>query len=79
MRRIWRVKNPLFWVEKEGYPLGLWCLILADSHATGPADMLPGLDLPLFMLRPGLDQPPPGTGDGLRERVMPGPGVPIYW
>lgn len=30
------------------------------------------------MLRPGLDQPPLGTGEGLRERVIGKPGVPVY-
>lgn len=37
-----------------------------------------GLDRPLLMLRPGLDQPPPGTGEGLREIVIGKPGVPMY-
>lgn len=29
-----------------------------------------------MMLRPGLDHPPPGIGEGLRERDMPAAGVP---
>ena len=72
-----RVKKPWFCVEKDGYPLTAWLLILDDSHAPeAPARL--GLDLPLLMFNPGLDQPPPGTGEGLRERVIPaGTGVPI--
>ena len=77
MRRMCRVKNPWFWVEKDGYPLAPWFLILDDSHATEPPPMLAGLDRPLLMFKPGLDQPPPGTGDGLLESVIPGTGVPI--
>jgi hypothetical protein len=39
--------------------------------------MCAGLDLPLLIFKPGLDQPPPGTGEGLRERDIPTVGVPI--
>lgn len=53
---------------------------LDDSHMTGvPLDAvkpLDGLDRPLAMLRPGLAQPPPGTGDGLRDRDIGVVGVP---
>lgn len=67
MRRMWRLKKPWFWVEKDAWPFR----ILDDSQATGRTLwLLAGLERPLFMLRPGLDQPPPGTGDGLRERDM---------
>lgn len=52
-------------------------LILDDSQAPPWfAETLAGLDLPLLRLRPGLDHPPPGAGDGLRERVI-RPGVPV--
>src|SRR3954447_5783850 len=34
-RRMWRVKKPLFCVEKDGYPLSPALFSLADSHMTG--------------------------------------------
>jgi hypothetical protein len=37
MRRMWRVKKPLFWVEKDGYPLLPARFSRADSHMTGVA------------------------------------------
>lgn len=48
-------------------------LCLADSHMTGvpfdPGWPFEGLDRPLEgRLRPGLAQPPPRTGDGLRDK-----------
>lgn len=56
-----------------------------DSHELGccaltkPGKVGAGLARPLEeMLRPGLDHPPPGTGEGLRERVIGKPGVPVY-
>lgn len=50
-----------------------WCPLLTKS---GKAE---GLDRPLvLMLRPGLDHPPPSAGEGLRERVIGKPGVPVY-
>ena len=55
------------------------CLILLDSHDAEPDEgPLAGLDRPLtLMLRPGLAHPPPGTGDGLRERDIGVAGVPV--
>ena len=49
---------------------------MADSHCTGPP-LTAGLFLPLLRFRPGLDQPPPGTGDGLRDKDMGIAGVPV--
>lgn len=49
------------------------CLVLDDCQ--WPAVTV-GLLLPLLMSRPGLDQPPPGTGDGLRDKDMGSVGVP---
>ena len=43
-----------------------------------PVYALVGLDRPLPILSPGLAQPPPGTGDGLRERDIGKLGVPIF-
>lgn len=64
MRRMCRLKKPWFWVANEAWPFR----ILEDSQATGRTEwLLAGLERPLFMLSPGLDQPPPGTGEGLRE------------
>lgn len=57
----------------------LWFLILAESQATGPPLRFTGLVRPLWMFNPGLDHPPPGTGEGLRERDIPGAGVPKWW
>ena len=53
-----------------------------DSHMTGVPfaleDALVGLDRPLLLIfKPGLAHPPPGTGDGLRERDMAELGVPV--
>jgi len=81
-RRMCRPKNPCLLVENEGYPAPLWLLFfnLVDSHMTGvpldPGKPLVGLDRPLAMLRPGLAQPPPGTGDGLRDSDIGVVGVP---
>ena len=49
---------------------------MADSHTTGPPLTAVGVVFPLSRLKPGLDQPPPGTGEGLLEMGMEGPGVP---
>lgn len=81
MRRRWRVKKPWFCVAKEGYPLFPMFFMRADSHTTwfplGPGKAVAGLDRPLvLMLRPGLLHPPPGPGEGLRERDIWKPGVP---
>jgi hypothetical protein len=82
MRRRWRVKKPWFCVAKEGYPLFPMFFMRADSHTTwfplGPGKAVAGLDRPLvLMLRPGLLHPPPGPGEGLRERDIWKPGVPV--
>lgn len=72
-----RVKKPWLCVENEGFPLRLFVfLVRADSQTAGRPLALAGLDLPLLILRPGLDQPPPGTGDGLRESDIGFEGVP---
>lgn len=52
-------------------------LILADSQDAELPPTLAGLVLPLFIFKPGLDHPPPGTGDGLRDRDIGSAGVPI--
>ena len=82
--------KPLPCVENDGYPLTPLLLALADSQVTlvapplAPYDFA-GLDRPLTVAygfaSPGLDHPPPGRGDGLRESDMgpfglPGFGVP---
>lgn len=71
-----RVKKPWFCVEKDGYPFMPVDLILAVSQGVeAPLEgekTLFGLDRPLvLMVKPGLAQPPPGIGDGLRERDIP--------
>jgi hypothetical protein len=75
-----RPKKPWFLVENEGYPVPPPFFNLDDSHMTGvpldPVNPRVGLDRPLAMLRPGLAQPPPGTGDGLRDRDIGVVGVP---
>ena len=58
-------------------------LALADSQVTELPPFTPyafvGLDRPLTVAygatRPGLDHPPPGLGDGLRERDIGSDGV----
>lgn len=75
-------RKPEFCVAKEGYPVPPAFFSLDDSHMTGvalldpPVYPLVGLDRPLPMLRPGLAQPPPGTGDGLRDKDIGKLGVP---
>lgn len=47
--------------------------ILAGSHICEPLGVrMPeaGLDCPLGVRRPGLDQPPPSAGEGLRDKDM---------
>lgn len=76
-RRIWRLRKPLFCVEKDGYPGSPAFFSLADSHMTGVAYPFIGLDRPLVLMSsPGLAQPPPGTGLGLRDRLIGVLGVP---
>jgi hypothetical protein len=75
------VKKPWLCVENDGYPPAEPIVFnLADSQMTGvPFEEYPltGLDRPLeLMFSPGLDQPPPGTGDGLRDRDIGVLGVP---
>lgn len=74
MRRMWRVKKPWFCVEKEGKPFAP-LERLEESQLLDRVELL-GLLRPLLMLRPGLAQPPPGTGDGDRERDIGSEGVP---
>ena len=75
-----RPKKLWFLVANEGYPAPPPFFSLDDSHMAGvpldPGNALVGLDRPLAMLRPGLAQPPPGTGDGLRDRDIGVFGVP---
>lgn len=76
-----RPKKPWLLVENEGYEGPAPFLNLDDSHMAGvprdPGNAVAGLDRPLDeMLRPGLAQPPPGTGDGLRDRDIGVFGVP---
>lgn len=80
--RMCRVKKPWFCVAKEGYLLAPELRDRAKSPAwdappfVSPYD-LDGLDRPLpLMFRPGLDQPPSGLGEGLRDRDMLMFGVP---
>lgn len=49
----------------------------AKSDVLAPPCDFRGLEWPLLLtLRPGLDQPPSGVGDGLRDRDMLTFGVP---
>ena len=53
--------------------------ILAGSHVCEPPGVrMPeaGLDCPLGVRRPGLDQPPPRAGEGLRDKDIGWFGVP---
>ena len=53
--------------------------ILEESHICEPPGVrIPeaGLDCPLGVCRPGLDQPPPRAGEGLRDKDMGTLGVP---
>lgn len=81
IRRMCRVKKPWFWVEKDGYPFIPTVLILLSQGVEAPLDAekpLLGLDRPLvLMVRPGLAQPPPGIGEGLRESDIAVFGVPV--
>lgn len=43
---------------------------MADPQCMGPVLTSAGMFLPLLMLRPGVDQPPLGTGEGLRDKDM---------
>lgn len=84
MRRICRVKKPWFCVANDGYPPLPIFLMRADSHTTWfplePGKAVEGLDRPLVLMsRPGLLHPPAGRGDGLRERDIWKPGVPVPW
>lgn len=78
MRRMCRPKKLWFLVENEGYPEAPPRFNRDDSHMAGvlldPANA--GLDRPLAMLRPGLAQPPPGIGEGLRDKDIGVFGVP---
>jgi len=78
---MWRAKKFLFWVENEGYMLSPALFSRADSHMTGvpldPEFPLVGLERPLVLMSPGLAQPPPGTGDGLRDKDISELGVPV--
>ena len=79
-RRMCRLKKLWFFVEKEGYPVPRPFFNLDDSHMADvpldPGNALVGLDRPLPMSRPGVAQPPPGKGDGLRDRDIGVFGVP---
>lgn len=73
--RFWREKKPLFLVEKDGYPLtrSLFAFAAAQEIPLGPRvrgekTLVRGVELPLPGVRPGLAHPPPGWGDGERER-----------
>ena len=82
MRRMFRVKNPWFCVEKEGYPLTPRPLVLADSQAPPAEDEAVGAgcdgdERPEWRLRPGEAQPPPGMGEGLLERDMAPEGLSV--
>jgi len=78
-RRMCLVKKPWFWVANEGYPPFPLRFVFVDSHTTGapldPEYALDGLDRPL-VFRPGLAHPPPGAGEGLRDKDMAESGVP---
>ena len=52
---------------------------MADSQVEEEplAEVGAGLVRPLLRFNPGLDHPPPGTGEGLRERDMGAAGVPV--
>lgn len=76
------LKNPVFLVENEGYPLTSSVLAFALAHVTLPLLLTPpfvyrsgyaflGEDLPPIdpnsLLKPGLAQPPPARGEGDRD------------
>jgi hypothetical protein len=70
-------KNPLFLVENDGYPRtsSLFARAAAHDMPLGPSELgerkpLRGVEVPLPGVRPGLDHPPPGWGEGDRERDM---------
>lgn len=80
--RMWRPRKllplfvacPLAEVVVGGGP------ILAGSHICDPPGVtMPeaGLDCPLGVRMPGVDQPPPRAGEGLRDRDMGRFGVPV--
>jgi hypothetical protein len=71
------VKKPWFCVAKEGYLLAPELRECWDEAPFASPYALDGLERPLpLMFSPGLDQPPSGLGEGLRERDMLIFGVP---
>ena len=80
-------KNPLFRVEKDGYPFTSSLRAFAEAHVTpvltGPPLICKspyaflGEDLPLRvskgLVRPGLDHPPPARGEGDRDNDISSP------
>ena len=91
MVRTCLLKNPVFLVENEGYPLTSSAFAFALAHVTLPLLLAPpfvyrsgyaflGEDLPPMepnsLLSPGLAQPPPARGEGDRDNDMSLDGVP---
>lgn len=69
--RMCLVKKPWFCVAKEGYLLAPVMRWWWDALPFESPYALAGLERPLpLIFRPGLDQPPSGLGEGLRERDM---------
>jgi hypothetical protein len=71
-----RLKNPRFLLETGGVSVEA----LTDFQLSGAASIPEaGLDRPLGVWSPGLDQPPPPrAGEGLRDNGMGVAGVPGF-
>jgi hypothetical protein len=73
-----REKKPLFRVENDGYPRTSSLFALAAAHEmlpgvagdNAPGDGPFGNAVPLAGMSPGLDHPPPGWGEGDRDKVI---------
>lgn len=79
---FWREKNPELRVEKAGYPRTSSLFALAAAHDMPPGareardgEYPRGVEVPLPGVRPGLDHPPPGWGEGDRDRAIGGATV----
>lgn len=74
----WREKKPPLRVANDGYPRTSSLFALAAAHETPPGvpgdiesgDGPFGDTVPLAGTSPGLDHPPPGWGEGDRDKVI---------